>query len=226
VIRLYDTMAWNEIKPPLSAHSLTVTRLAFSPSWQDGMTAYLLSVGRDRQWAVFKQAEDQEGEGKGKGWSRVANNLKAHSRMILDATWLVGCQQPSFVTAGRDKTVKVWSRMPDKDPEGDDFTMRASIVRKSPVSAVSATSDGSCSVLAVGEDDGSISLHTIDVGDQMKVLRGLEVPKEFCPSKTINRLAWRPSVLQRNAQSPQLAVASADGSVRILNVSFEELAGE
>ena len=31
VIRLYETKEWREIKPPLSAHTLTVTSLAFSP---------------------------------------------------------------------------------------------------------------------------------------------------------------------------------------------------
>ncbi|KIW75728.1 hypothetical protein Z517_10471 [Fonsecaea pedrosoi CBS 271.37] len=215
VIRLYDTQDWNEIKPPLSAHSLTVTRLAFSPPNSE----YLLSVGRDRQWAVFKRAD-----GTSKSWTRVAINAKAHSRMILDATWLVGSTKtPSFATAGRDKLVKVWSRAADQEDETN-FSMRSSIARKGPVTAIAATSavcaDGPRGVLAVAEDDGTISLHSIDVDGDLGVLHTVEVPRHLCPSKTVNRLAWQPrGLLDGDGQGHQLlAVASADGSVRILSI--------
>ncbi|KAJ9612339.1 Elongator subunit elp2 [Cladophialophora chaetospira] len=217
VIRLYDTKIWTELKPPLSAHALTVTRLAFS---QDLSADYLLSVGRDRQWAVYKREESDA-----KSWNRVAINPKAHSRMILDATWLAGPEQPSFVTAGRDKTVKIWSSTPDA--AADEFTMRASIARKSPVTAVSATTNGTASILAIGEDDGSISLYAIEYSSELSVKRSIEVPRQLCPSKTVNRLAWKP---RRDSEEDegvgQLAVASADGSVRILRIHVAELARE
>ena len=213
VIRLYETTTWNEIRPPLSAHSLTVMRLAFSAEGE-----YLLSVGRDRQWACFKRLEQ---EGESRGWIRVASNPKAHSRMILDATWLPGLQQPTFATAGRDKTVKIWSKTADSSHV--EFRVKASIARTNPVSAVSATYDGFYPVLAVGEDDGSISLHTIDIENDLKVSKSVDVLKDFCPSKTVNRLAWRPDGVETNRSDRQLAVASADGSVRILNVKLEGL---
>lgn len=215
VIRLYDTTSWNEIKPPLSAHSLTVTRLALSSN----PPGYLLSVGRDRQWSVFKQAEN---ENDAKAWTRVAMNPKAHTRMILDATWLPDTQQAAFATAGRDKVVKLWSS--DQSVESD-FTSRASITRKTAVTAVAATSNGTHTVLAVGEDDGNISLHLIYRQHELGVMKSIEVAKPLCPSKTVNRLAWRPVVDSDGGfqKSGQLAVASADGSVRILNISWEEM---
>ncbi|OAP56973.1 hypothetical protein AYL99_09085 [Fonsecaea erecta] len=219
VIRLYDTRDWNEIRPPLSAHSLTVTRLAFSP----GSSEYLLSVGRDRQWALFRRSSENS-----KSWARVAINAKAHSRMILDATWLPSTTAtPSFVTAGRDKLVKLWSRDIGNENETS-FTLRASIARKGPVTAVSATSivapDGLRGVLAVGEDDGAISLHILDMKPDLQVLHTVEVPRSFCPSKTVNRLAWRPrrdddSNDQNDEGYHLLAAASADGSVRILRIN-------
>jgi elongator complex protein 2 len=244
VIRLYNTNTWHELRPPLTAHSLTATRLSFSPTTNADDSGYLLSVGRDRQWAVFQQSPRAS-----KAWTRVENNAKAHSRMILDATWLPGTPRPSFATAGRDKSVRIWSRTTvsverrgeqNPPPEGQEagvagddkelFTLSGSITRKSPVTALSAIpyrADGhERSVLAIGEDSGAISIHVIssieDDGGRSVAKTSVEVPKRLCPSKTANRLAWRPG--QHHADSrAELAVASADGSVRILYVVFDEL---
>ena len=240
VIRLYDTNTWSELKPPLSAHSLTVTRLSFSPNRK-----HLLSVGRDRQWAVFRSLSN--------GWTRVANNSKAHTRMILDATWLDD-QHPrrggTFLTAGRDKTVKIWTRKypsvapkttsETKDDENEAFEMETSLTRKSAVSAISTISLSTPpssstqehhSVLAIGEDSGALSMHLLRISDdQIKISNSIEVPAHLCPSKTVNRLMWRPRGVGRVGElaeedvetegEGQLAVASADGSVRILRADL------
>lgn len=220
VIRLYDAKKdWNEIKPALTAHTLTVTRLAFSSQFPE----YLLSVGRDRQWAVFRRVTASRGgdvDDDWKTWDRVSANAKAHSRMILDAAWLANAQHPTFVTGGRDKVVKIWSR----DHEQSEFMHRASIARKAPVTAVSVTSQGACAVLAVGEDDGTVSVHVIEPRGEFSVVQSTEVAKHLCPSKTVTRLAWRPGVAGDTAERAghQLAVASADGSVRIMKVTLDE----
>lgn len=132
VIRLFATSPrWTEIRPPLACHSLTATRLRFSPD-----DAFLLSVGRDRQWAVFQRggeapapAEEAGGVAKPDADAELRYRLfqaspKGHTRMILDASWAplltVGAQGPlrAFATAGRDKNVKVWTLKENK-PEGD-----------------------------------------------------------------------------------------------------------
>ncbi|KAI9641373.1 Elongator subunit elp2 [Ciborinia camelliae] len=115
VIRLFETKDWHEVKPPLTAHSLTIARLRFSDDDQ-----YLLSVGRDRQWAVFQRdAKDRM------SFTLAEANPKGHSRMILDAAWAPTFTSSSsaapsstttptpsptriFATAGRDKQVKIW----------------------------------------------------------------------------------------------------------------------
>lgn len=214
VIRLYDTHDWNEIKPPLTAHSLTVTRLAFSPQ----PPGYLLSVGRDRQWAVFQRPDDDS-----KHWARVAANPKAHSRMILDATWLANprSRNPAFVTAGRDKVVRLW--FGEQNQAQMEFTCRSTVARKSAVTAIAATTcDGPQSVIAVGEDDGSISVHVADFqDDSIGITKSIDVERHLCPSRTVNRLAWRPPQDDSgDHRSGQLAVASADSSVRILKIDW------
>ena len=101
-IRLYTTKDWREVKPSLTVHSLTVTCLRFSMD-----DHYLLSVGRDRQWVVFKR-EDL--------WPEIykvkQKNLKGHLRMILSASWAPPEAGLVFATAGRDKAVKIWSMTP------------------------------------------------------------------------------------------------------------------
>ena len=113
VIRLYDANMGMVIKPCLSPHTLTVTRVAWSRSPHN----YLLSVGRDRKWALFSPNENTE------RWGLLQSNPKAHTRMILDAAWSPVGRNPFFVTASRDKTVKIWSSADMKD-----FTLLQTII--------------------------------------------------------------------------------------------------
>jgi WD40 repeat protein len=92
VVRVHSTATWDPIGLPLSGHTLTITRVAFSSDDQR-----ILSVSRDRGWRVFKR--DPEGE----GFALEAEDQRAHSRMILDAAWGDGM----FTTASRDKTVRL-----------------------------------------------------------------------------------------------------------------------
>lgn len=92
VIRLFETGQWREIKPSLKAHELTVLRFDFT---QDD--EYLLSVGRDRRWAVFKSV--------GETYEKVAENPKGHLRIIWDCKWAPSEAGRIFVTSSRDKSV-------------------------------------------------------------------------------------------------------------------------
>ncbi|KAL8841545.1 MAG: hypothetical protein Q9176_003166 [Flavoplaca citrina] len=99
VIRIFTTIDWRELKPPLVAHSLTVTDLRFSDN-----DSYLLSTGRDRQWSTF--GKDSDGSGL---FVLKAKYPRAHSRMILSACWAPVEMGEVFVTGGRDKAYKIWN---------------------------------------------------------------------------------------------------------------------
>ncbi|KPI41556.1 Elongator complex protein 2 [Cyphellophora attinorum] len=211
VIRMYDTKSWTEIRPALSAHTLTVTRLA----WSHPTHTQLLSVGRDRQWAVFKKIENT--------WQLLQCKEKAHSRMILDAAWSPSEEHLFFATAGRDKTVKLWSA----SGETSEYTLAQTLTRKKPVTAVAlaqSSQEGKV-VMAVGEEDGSVSVHVIDAPAGLQIITSREMQPEQCPSKTITQLIWRPQLPKCMEEGPgmQLAIASADCSVRISRVDVDAL---
>ena len=218
VIRLFDTNTWNQINPPLTAHSLTVARLRFSPD-----DRLLLSVGRDRQWAIFERSSAESTEYKLKH-----SDPKGHSRMILDAAWAPGSSN-AFATAGRDKSIKLWA----KNEEG--YICSSTIKQEAPVTAidfVDVAAEDNTAWLAVGTDEGRLSYHKIDLRDlsvvqeitsearydsHCKLEQQLTDKRSNCPSKTITQLAWRPHRSEDGvSKAIEIAVASDDSSLRVL----------
>lgn len=151
VIRLFETEKWTEVRPPLSMHTLTATRLRFSPD-----DKYLLSVGRDRLWAVFERDSANPST-----YAQLQSCPKAHTRMILDAAWAPSTDRPLFATAGRDKLVRIWAA-----GSGDGATQfaQATVVEsETPVTAVDflPTVVGGSYVLAVGTEAGRLGIYTV-----------------------------------------------------------------
>ncbi|KAF2710061.1 WD40 repeat-like protein [Pleomassaria siparia CBS 279.74] len=200
VIRLYDTKEWLEIKPPLKAHSLTVTALRFSPD-----DKHLLSVGRDRQWALWERNVDST-------YTLKSANPKGHTRMILGAAW-APLEQPTFLTAGRDKSVKIWQLS-----EGE-AQLKSTVAATSSVTAIACSEQTSQDrlVFAFGTESGEIGIGLVSAQtlDQAQITM---VSGKLSPAKTINQLVWRPS---KEDVDRQLAVASDDTSVRIFKVVVE-----
>lgn len=164
VIRIFETERWTELRPPLAVHTLTTTRLRFS-----GDDRYLLSVGRDRQWAVFEKREvEKEGE---MGYALLQAEPKGHTRMILDGSWapVVEGQPRIFATAGRDKSVKIWAVK-----EEGKFGLAASVPDDQPVTSIDflprRESEGKL-VLASGNEAGKIRIHALKVdGSEVSVV--------------------------------------------------------
>ncbi|KAI4682443.1 uncharacterized protein J4E88_005333 [Alternaria novae-zelandiae] len=204
VIRLYDTKEWLEVKPALKAHSLTVTALQFSPD-----DKYLLSVGRDRQWVIWERSEEQS------LYALKHSNPKGHSRMILGAAW-TPLEQPTFMTAGRDKSVKIWQIAEN------DVQLKATVSANAAVTAVACNgvhSDGKI-MFAFGTENGEIGIASAspDALDQAQVSM---VKADLVPAKTINQIVWRPG--RADGEPQQIAVASDDTTLRVFNVSDEVL---
>lgn len=199
VIRLYDTKEWLEVKPPLKAHSLTVTALQFSPD-----DKYLLSVGRDRQWAIWERNNEAS------LYALKYSNQKGHSRMILGAAW-TPLEQPTFMTAGRDKSVRIW-QITDADVQ-----LKATVSANAAVTAVACNnvSVGGKVMFAFGTENGEISVGSTSAEDLDKVEVSL-ISADLAPAKTVNQIVWRPG-REGDAQQ-QVAVASDDTSLRIFNV--------
>ncbi|KOS18639.1 Elongator complex protein 2 [Escovopsis weberi] len=154
VIRLFETDKWTEIKPPLTAHALTATRVRFSPD-----DAHLLSVGRDRQWAVFERAAREDGS---PSYRLLQANPKGHSRMILDAAWAPSPSlgtPPIFATAGRDRQVRIW-KGEAADGARIQFQQANATTCEAPVTAMDFLPQrvGGGHLLAVGTETGRVSL--------------------------------------------------------------------
>ncbi|KAI9681768.1 MAG: hypothetical protein M1829_000513 [Trizodia sp. TS-e1964] len=210
VIRLYATNDWHEVKPSLTAHSLTVTRLRFSPD-----DRLLLSVGRDRQWVVFKQDDEQEDT-----YVLQSANPKGHTRMILDAAWAPFGDRRVFATAGRDKMVKIW-----RDDVDEQFVLQTTIPTPTPVTAVDFCSipvQGS-TVLAVGTEDGMIQVLGIRQGVNETLVSTIANNLGLHSLVSVTQLAWRPfgESAGSASESPttlQLASASEDSSLIIWSI--------
>jgi elongator complex protein 2 len=202
VVRLYDTKEWLEVKPALKAHSLTVTALQFSPD-----DKYLLSVGRDRQWVIWERNDEPS------MYTLKYSNPKGHSRMILGAAW-TPLELPTFMTAGRDKSVKIWQIV------DNDVQLKATVPANGAVTAVACNSvfSGGKVMFAFGTENGEISIASAlpDALDQVQVSM---VKAELVPAKTINQIVWRPG--RTDGEQHQIAVASDDTSLRVFNISQE-----
>ncbi|KAI4282447.1 MAG: hypothetical protein L6R38_002912 [Xanthoria sp. 2 TBL-2021] len=148
VIRLFETIDWRELKPPLIAHSLTVTSLRFSDD-----DRYLLSTGRDRQWSIFER-----GKADSHVFALKAKYPRAHSRMILSACWAPVEAGKIFVTGGRDKTYKMWNL------QNTGSELVDTIYASGTVTAVDILGRlvQAMLVLAVATETGEVSIHLLE----------------------------------------------------------------
>jgi elongator complex protein 2 len=204
VIRLYETKEWKELPNPLTAHSLTITGMQWSPDDQ-----YLLSVGRDRIWSIFQR----------KGESFEATTSKGHTRMILSCSWAPLSAGRVFATASRDKTVKIWKL------ENSKFENKATLNADHPVTAVSFlhTCVNGDNVLAMGLENGQVILYLLTT-ENLNEKKSITLDASLYPNKAVTELAWRPFPQHTSRKDCELAVASEDSSLRIIHIDITAFA--
>ncbi|KAG0709563.1 WD40-repeat-containing domain protein [Suillus ampliporus] len=201
VVRVYTTAGYQPFGPPLEGHSLTITRIAFSPPDD----RYVLTVSRDRTWRLFEKKEN--------GYLPIAAD-KSHGRIIWDCAW--SCEGDLFATASRDKTVKIWKQNSDSDRWGAITTMKFEEAATA-VAFCSAGADSHERWLAVGLETGEIKIYSnfMSTPDQWTLVSTID--SNLAHVDHINHLAWRAT---DNPSKKQLASCSEDSTLKVQIVQF------
>jgi elongator complex protein 2 len=80
--------------------------------------------------------------------------------MVLDCCW--SPDGSFFATASRDKSVKLWKQNPNHE-----WTAVCTLKMTESATAVDITSTSNGPLLAIGTESGAISLHTVDVKEDV-----------------------------------------------------------
>ncbi|KND04539.1 Elongator subunit ELP2 [Spizellomyces punctatus DAOM BR117] len=211
-IRLWSTKTWKEVCAPLAAHNLTVAGIRFSPD-----DRYILTVGRDRAWALFQRTDDLQ------SYSPVAFQAKAHMRIIWDGAWSHDVR--FFATGSRDKTVKIWAKQFD----GTSWKALTTLKFGEGVTAVDFAPRliANSYILAAGLEDGRIQVFQLSLEDNnASWTESVSIPLDDCHAGPVKSVAWRTRRIQADERSStstevlQLATCSEDHSVRLFSVPF------
>ncbi|SCU91415.1 LADA_0F09824g1_1 [Lachancea dasiensis] len=204
VIRFFDTRTWLQLKPAEQLHALTITRLKFSND-----NTSLLSVSRDRQWAIWRRDLTSN------EFHLAYKNERAHTRIIWDGDWAPLEYGQLFVTASRDKSVKAWRFSSSVSDYVEDGLFKLG----EPVTALSIYPElfNGKILLALGLESGAIEIFIY--GEQFCRITRLD--DKITPADRINRLRWSPV---HDGCKLNLASVSADHSARIysIDLSFVE----
>lgn len=198
----------------LEHHSLTITRLRFSPD-----DSHLLSVSRDRTWCLFER--DPKGQLRN-AYRKVTGTVKSgavHERIIWDCAWTHDSRY--FCTVSRDKKAIVWSldRLRSEGAENDaGASVLASKLFDQSIQAIDSPSVASepsagAYLFALGFEDGSLELlHLLSVAASSQTTRrpgdARDSPLEWRLLKrfgnfhqlSVKRLSFQPSRQQQQQQ--------------------------
>ncbi|KAJ2800630.1 Elongator subunit elp2, partial [Coemansia guatemalensis] len=219
-----------ESPAPLAAHALTVTRLRFSPPSPDAAgDRYLLSVSRDRSWALFERNGD--------AYALARHRRAAHARIVWDAAWAPDAR--FFATASRDRSVRLWPA-PHVAADADADAAPVTLAFPESVTAVDLLPVLLCDppryVLAAALESGRVFVLCAEAsaGPVPTAWSPAEIPRNISHTSAVNRLAWRAapagSATTAGSDAPAedpavprtwlLASASDDHSLRITAVDL------
>lgn len=216
----------------LPSHSLTVTQVRFSPD-----DRLLLSVSRDRTWALF-DVSTAATTGAGE-FPRVAFSDKrtgVHSRIIWDCAWTPDSR--AFLTSSRDKSVVIWRIEEEKSSGGGDdegAAAASSALQVTSLPAVLTLDESVTSVdvhgslcdpylCCLGLENGHLLLYSFNltgVGDCWSLLCSFD---RHCHTHVINRVRFSPKTVQSKEHRTavvQLASCSSDRAVKLFEVELD-----
>eukprot|EP00794_Sanderia_malayensis_P003668 gene3668-4185_t len=220
-IILWDTKTWRQIGN-LVAHSLTVTQLSFSHSGD-----WLLSVSRDRTWALYNKVSADDGCSSSPYVLTQKTDKKTgvHSRIIWSCCWTP--DDKYFATASRDKQVIIWCQSSSSSekqwgPAGKSLDVGESCTA---ISCLPSVLESQRYVFAVGLESGNLELHSWNPIDaNWDVL--LKLDKALCPTLAVKRLRWnrhRIPIDDSHDFAYQLGACSSDSSLRVLSIPLSVL---
>lgn len=184
-------------------HSLTVTRLKFSPN-----DKYLLSVSRDRTWCLSERTSQPKPAFKKLLATTKTNSM--HDRIIWDCCWTHDSKY--FMTVARDKKAILWSldTLTSSSMNAEN-TMKHAILKQFECSITAVDSPGlhiesDSYTFALGFEDGSVSINLVS---EVKWETLLTLPKLH--QLTVRRLTFKPNSLS-------LASGGDDSTLRIVEL--------
>ncbi|WFD44067.1 Elongator subunit elp2 [Malassezia psittaci] len=196
VVRLYDAIdRYKPLPDVLEGHSLSVTRVRFSPDRR-----FILTSSRDRSWRLFQRTQDTFVPFAGE---------RAHARIVWDCDWSWDGQL--FATASRDKTVKVW-RLGNAD--GHRYGLIATITLDD---AAMSVAFGNHNRLAIGLERGDVLIYSAnDECTSWNCSNAL--PRHH--TGAVNQLAFRPNGAWQDVYNMvpyMLLSCGTDGCVRLVS---------
>uniref|UniRef100_A0AC35F0N9 Elongator complex protein 2 n=1 Tax=Panagrolaimus sp. PS1159 TaxID=55785 RepID=A0AC35F0N9_9BILA len=200
VILIRKVNDWN-IHNRLYAHSLTVTKLSFSPN-----SKYLLSVSRDRSFSIF----DVDNE---LNWTLKNHVAGAHTRMILACSWTPDSN--FFVTGGRDSLLSVW-------PLNSQGVNSRIIAEKlsSPIMALDIIQTKNNWLLAAGLGNGEIHIFLLShIAEALKLISLGMLQSSNAFSLAVTTLKFRPTTSQIIKDNTyNLAAGSESGIIKVFSI--------
>ncbi|EIN10688.1 WD40 repeat-like protein [Punctularia strigosozonata HHB-11173 SS5] len=196
VVRVYDAITWTPFGTPLTGHTLTVTRIAFSPD-----DRFILTASRDRSWRLFERKGEE-------GYVPAAAGDKAHARIIWDCAW--SKDGDVFATASRDKTAMIWRRV--KEDFADKWAPIVTIKAKEALTAValSPKDESGRRWMALGQETGEILIYSCRTQEKWALETTLDHRSAHLDH--VHQLQWRPV---HQGQRKELASCSEDGTLKV-----------